>query len=217
MTDQAPDPAPQDPRWLLSALADGEARADELEPVLAAWAAADPLAQQRWHAYHLIGDVLRSGDLASSPRREAAFLADLRSRLAAEPAPLSVPPTPPRPARVAPQPSAMPSLQPAQPQLARTGWRWTLPLALAAGLMVLGTALFVLRGVHGDDPAARSLAALPAGPAAPPLTLPAADRVLVRDEQLDRYLRAHRDFGVAQPVSLPLAARRDLEPIAFGR
>lgn len=53
--------------------------------------------------------------------------------------------------------------------------------------------------------------------AAPPLTLPAADRVLVRDEQLDRYLRAHRDFGVAQPVSLPLAARRDLEPIAFGR
>ena len=32
-----------------------------------------------WHAYHLIGDVLRSDDLARPPARDAAFLAALRA------------------------------------------------------------------------------------------------------------------------------------------
>ena len=56
-----------DPRWLLSAMADGEADAAELGRGCAGWASADAQTRQSWHAYHLIGDVLRSDDLASAP------------------------------------------------------------------------------------------------------------------------------------------------------
>ena len=44
---------------------------------------------RRWHAYHLIGDVLRSDDLASAPGRDAAFLQRLSARLDDEPAVLA--------------------------------------------------------------------------------------------------------------------------------
>jgi hypothetical protein len=56
----------------------------------------DARARETWHAYHLIGDVLRSEELAHAPARDEAFLAGLRQRLAAEPAILA--PAPVRPA-----------------------------------------------------------------------------------------------------------------------
>ena len=37
-----------------------------------AWAS-DPAAREHWHACQLIGDVLRSEDLASTPRRDGAL------------------------------------------------------------------------------------------------------------------------------------------------
>ncbi|MFA6262799.1 MAG: RseA family anti-sigma factor, partial [Bacteroidia bacterium] len=60
-------------RAMLSALADGEAAA---EPGCALWRD-DAQARATWHAYHLIGDVMRSEDLAVRPARDAAFLAAL--------------------------------------------------------------------------------------------------------------------------------------------
>ena len=77
--DAAPD---EDRRALLSALADGEA--DAAQAGCALWRD-DAEARATWHTYHLIGDVLRSDDLAAQPARDAAFLAALRERLAAEP------------------------------------------------------------------------------------------------------------------------------------
>jgi sigma-E factor negative regulatory protein RseA len=191
-----PTPVPLDPRTLLSALADGEADSDECRLGLAACDDAD--ARARWHAYHLIGDVLRSEDLASRPAHDRAFVEGLRRRLAQEP---PVPAVAAAPERRVPVPDA--------PVAHR---RWALPVALAAGIGALGVALVVQRS---EEPPAR-LAVTAAPDRAGTPTVPAGT-VLVRDAQLDRYLRAHREYGAAQPVSLPVASRRDLEPEAFGR
>src|SRR5688500_8447097 len=68
----------------LSALTDGELDSAAAARACARWRD-DPSQRSAWHAYQLIGDVLRSDDLASTARRDAAFLAALRTRLAAEP------------------------------------------------------------------------------------------------------------------------------------
>lgn len=65
---------------LLSALVDGELKGIELEQALAV--AEDAQGQRNWQLYHLVGDVLRSPDLAHHSRRDV--LTGLRTRLAQE-------------------------------------------------------------------------------------------------------------------------------------
>jgi sigma-E factor negative regulatory protein RseA len=212
---------PADPRWLLSALADGEAEAAAVERSCAAWADANAAACQSWHVYHLIGDVLRSDDLAVAPARDRAFLERLRLRLDDEPAIL------------APQQPAASVAAPTAPVRSRRGW--ALPMAMAAGVMALATGLVLTLG-SGDAAAPASqlaqsspppLAQTPAGAtlavAAPavqglatPELAPQGSRVL-RDAQLDRYLRAHREYGAALPGSLPGGAGRGITAVSFDR
>ncbi len=194
-----------DLRWLMSALADGEAAGAEVGRGCGAWAAGDAVTRERWHAYHLIGDVLRSEDLAGRPARDRAFLQRLSARLDAEPAVLA--PAPLRPA-IAPR---------------RRGW--LLPTALAAGLMAVAAGLVVAIDPGSDGAGAPALAAAPAqvSPAAvvaaasaAPEVLPSGGRV-VRDAQLDRYLRAHRDYATALPGSLPGGSGRSIATVSLER
>ena len=196
-----------DPRHLLSALADGETNATETGRGCAAWAADESLGQ-RWHAYHLIGDVLRSEDLAHAPARDQAFLERLRLRLDNEPAVL------------APQPL------PTSATVARPRSRW-MPMALAAGVMGLATVLVVALRPAAEGSGSSTLARSPeaavpvvvaATPAAPPQAepVPPGGRVL-RDAQLDRYLRAHREYATALPGSLPGGAGRSITTVALDR
>ena len=67
----------------LSALADGEVDAAAAASLAAAWRD-DAMLRRRWHAYHLIGDALRSEELAAGAG-DAAFLRRLRERLDREP------------------------------------------------------------------------------------------------------------------------------------
>ena len=64
----------------LSALADGQLQGDEFAAALA-WAAEDE-GRDTWEVYHLVGDVLRSSDLARPAN--PAFLSRLREELAKE-------------------------------------------------------------------------------------------------------------------------------------
>jgi sigma-E factor negative regulatory protein RseA len=193
-----------DPRWLLSALADGEADAGEVGRVCAAWAGAEAQTRRCWHAYQLIGDVLRSEDLASPPGRDRAFLERLSARLDDEPAMLA-----PGPLLGAPK--------------RRPGW--ALPAALAAGVMALATVLVVSLGPLGGAASSPTLAAAPgvggAATTLPPSTsmaevVPQGGRV-VRDAQLDRYLRAHRDYATALPGSLPGGSGRSIATVSLER
>jgi sigma-E factor negative regulatory protein RseA len=199
-----------DPRWLVSAMADGEAGAAELGRVCAGWASADAQTRQSWHAYHLIGDVLRSADLACAPGHDRAFLERLSLRLDAEPIVLV-----PAPLR------AVPKRRPS----------WAMPAALAAGVMALATVLVVALNSSGNGSSAPVLAAAPVSPTAVAVAgsavlvnpdtsaaeaVPAGGR-LVRDAQLDRYLRAHRDYATALPGSLPGGSGRSITAVSFER
>lgn len=206
---------PADPRCLMSALADGEADADSAERACAAWADADAAARRSWHVYHLIGDTLRSDDLAVAPGHDLAFLERLRERLADEPVVLAPPKQPLRPA-----PAAV------VPIRRRSGWAW--PLAMAASVMAVTTGLVLTQSpVAGGVAAESRMAAVSAGatvavaqPAVPSAAaleqVPQGSRV-VRDAQLDRYLRAHREYGAALPGSLPGGAGLGITAVSFDR
>jgi len=85
MSERTPDDAVT--REILSALADGHADAEEAALVSGAWRH-QPQARATWHAYHLIGEVMRSPDLPDASD-SAAFLQRMRARLAEEPVVLS--------------------------------------------------------------------------------------------------------------------------------
>jgi len=207
-------------RRLMSAVADGEADAATCAQASAAWAAGGGATRATWHAYHLIGDVLRSEDLAAEPGHDAAFLQRLRLRLAGEPAVLA--------------PQAMPAVAPSRSSsmpvdaASRSNRRWMFPAALAASVMGLGTVWAVSQwGLIGQaEPSAAQLAvatppvvkATPVATQSPPSTeaVPVG-RTLVRDAQLDRYLRAHREYGAAAPGSLPGGAGRSIETVSLQR
>ena len=188
-------------REWMSALADGQA--DAAAQACAQWAA-DPQARQAWHEYHLVGDVLRSDDLASTAVRDEAFLLALRQRLASEPVIL------------APQPV----VAGAGSSTTGTSRRWAVAAA-AAGFMLVGGAVVMLQRsdsapplaavtpvpmVAGGEQATRP----PSGSAPRVVSLPASsalgdpqwrvvDGNLIRDARLDAYLRAHRGLDAARP------------------
>lgn len=191
-------PAADDRRALISALADGDAQA--LDAGCTLWRD-DAEARRTWHAYHLIGDVMRSGELASAPSRDAAFLLALRGRLAAEPVVL------------APQPVAVAAR--------RRRPMWLLPAAAAAGFVAVAGVLVVVRMT--EVPASGPLVAGASAPAtglvraSTEATRPAAPESfgpMIRDPQLDRLLAAHRGVMVSGAVAVPGAVPRSVEVLA---
>lgn len=194
----------------LSALSDGELDEAGLAAITAAWPH-DSESRARWHAYQLIGDVLRSGDLASHPDHDAAFLSRLRQQLAAEPVVLA--PSPARPA------AAVRST--AERRRRRT---WMASSAVAAGFALVVVATLAVRLPVGEG--ASQLAR-----AEPPVVAPAAavatvslnppreaaesaapvlaDAKLIRDARLDRYLAAHKQFSGSSVLGLPSGFLRD--------
>jgi sigma-E factor negative regulatory protein RseA len=172
-------------RQALSALMDGDLPAGDLAGVIARFRDDGEL-RADWHAYHLIGDVLRSDELAAAPARDAGFLQALRHRLDQAPqradtlplvaAALPVP-TPGTPMSAAPVPAL-----PGRRWL--TGWLIA-PAAVAAGFVVLAGVLVVNKTLVSPPWAADAVMAQRTPPAG----------VLVRDARLDRYLAAHRNLG----------------------
>ncbi len=99
---------------------------------------------------------------------------------------------------------------------------------MAASLMALATGLVLTLGPPGDGgaPATRmaeaTRSAVPAaaqqgGPVTVALDPAAQGSRIVRDAQLDRYLRAHREYGADLPGSLPGGAGRSVTAVSFDR
>lgn len=185
----------------LSALVDGEADAGTAASLSARWRDEAAL-RERWHSYQLIGDVLRSEELAGGGR-DAAFLQRLRAQLDREPVVLA-----PRADRVAEESAA------ALPRQRAAGGglrRWATPVAVAAGFLAVIGSLAVTR-LAGPQADAPQLAQAPVVPAEAPqrivLSAPVdqvepASGVLIRDARLDQYLAAHKQFGGSSALSVP--------------
>lgn len=198
-------------RERLSALIDGELDAQAVAQACAQWRDSTE-ARTAWHAYHLIGDVLRSDDLASPPARDTAFLVALRAKLADEPVVLAPKPLETRAAI-------------ASPAAARGGsrsWGWIAPSAVAAGFVAVAGVLTLTRpGLlpeRSESPSVAQVAApasfggaaaLVGNPAAAePQTFVASGQV-IRDARLDRYLAAHKQFAGSSALGVPSAYLRN--------
>jgi len=138
----------------------------------------DTQAQRTWLSYHVVGDVLRSAELA--PRTsDLAFLTRLEQRLAAEPAPLGMP-MHPEFASPVPRHSANASV---------FHWKALAGLACAALVGVVG--LEMLWTAPGA--ATVQVAKVPVGDLG----------VMVRDPRLDELLDAHRQLGGHSALQMP--------------
>ena len=214
-------------RQMLSRLADGDGDAAMASQGSTQWQHDGEL-RATWHSYQLMGDALRSQDLASTPQRDADFLAQLRARLALDAgqdaaAPATFAPTAAATATVVPMPA-----RPA----ARAPARWLAPAAIAAGFVAVAGVLVVTRtAAPGGEPAAGAQLAVqstlqPAAPGFQRAGVGAAsqtagvdlmDAAMVRDAQIDRYFRAHRDMRVGPGAALPGGALRSVDTIVPSR
>lgn len=184
---------------LISALADGQLQGDAFARGVEL-AASDAAARDAWQAYHLIGDVLRSGELAvgSSP---SAFLERLQRRLQQEP---------PLAPRAAPQIAAPPRRE----EAANDGsFRWKV-VAGFASVAAIGAMAWSLVGALPDKPSSAELAkAPPAG-----TVLATGERgVMIRNPQLDELLAAHRQLGGATALQMSTGFVRNATFEAPGR
>jgi sigma-E factor negative regulatory protein RseA len=192
----------------LSEMVDGEAESTSVERLCTAWRN-EPAARATWHAYHLIGDVLRSGDLSSDVRRDAAFLRALRERLATEPVVLA----PAAPQARAP---AEPSTAHQRGQGGRRPWfasAWTGAAAVAAGFVAVAGVLLVTQTpvpapvpapVFALSPDAATVrAASASGEAAAEPQNVVANGKVIRDARLEQYLAAHKQFGGSSALGVP--------------
>lgn len=201
--------APSPWRAELSALMDGDRQA--ADGACRAWSD-DASVRADWHAYHVIGEVLRSEDAACSAARDARFLGRLRERLAAEPVVLAPVPVPVRARRA-----------------------WMAPAAVAAGFVAVAGVLLATRlAPPGESPDAAPALARSPGAEAPaaalaglrPLPAPGAvatdpgvvalrnGATLIRNPELDRYLAAHRQYANASPLAVPGGVVRSATVVA---
>jgi len=168
-----------DNQELISALADGQLRGEAFAQGVQA-ACADPAARQAWYAYHVVGEVLRTGRAATGTPPEQ-FLARLQQRLKDE-RPVGSPVPPATAAVRVPQPAA-------------NDWMWK----LAAGVASFAAVAAVGWNVWGVGTVAQpQLAAARAASA--PAVAKAEAATMVRDSRLDQLLAAHRQLAGASAL-----------------
>ncbi|CAL8473379.1 MULTISPECIES: sigma-E factor negative regulatory protein [Caballeronia] len=183
----------------MSAFVDGESL-DEMGDVSQFLAELKNGERAAWSAYHLIGDALRSDDLAVSPARSSAFMAAFSERFEAEAHVLA------------------PAALPAAAAKARGGMlrRRVMPAFAVAAAAATLTWIVVpqLQGVGGrsgtqvasvapvDSMQRVALASVPAATTRSPIV----EANIIRDADLDQYLEAHQQFSQqpAMPGSMPL-------------
>lgn len=177
-------------REQVSALADGQLQGEEFAQTLTLLADSEE-ARGHWHAYHLVGDVLRSAELAQAAPQDADFVLRLRARLQAE-GDFSRP--------SASLASAPRVLNPVRGESANGNrWRWAAGLASLAALAVVGWQLVADLGGAAFAPQLAQVAAPGAG------EMPR----MIRDPRLDQLLAAHQQAGGTSALQMPAGFLRN--------
>jgi sigma-E factor negative regulatory protein RseA len=196
-------------RERLSALVDGELNRADVDAACVAWRV-DAELRRTWHAWHAIGDTLRSDDLACDAGADLRLCAAVSARLASEAVVLAPASLPVAAARGRMPPRA----------------RWAVGSAVAAGLVLVAGTFVIVNTGSGPAPerialidgsasaadassAARPVSSMSARVAVPaPHVATIADRQVIRDAQLDRYLVAHKQFAGSSALGVPSAFLR---------
>ncbi|WP_322056566.1 sigma-E factor negative regulatory protein [Paraburkholderia sp. J63] len=180
----------------LSAFVDGEMAGDE-QHLNAILSGLDQAGRTAWSSYHLIGDVLRSDDLAMSPAASQSFMAGFAARFEAEPQVLA--------------PAALPAAASAHngrvSRILALRRRVVPSLAVAAAAATLTWIVMPQMRSAGMAGAPQIASVQSAGDpvqrvamnTAPVQTVAAQDGNIIRDARLDEYLEAHQQFA-QQPV-----------------
>lgn len=199
----------QQRREMISALADGQLDDGDIVRTMA-WVASSQEARATWHAYHVLGDALRSADLVDC-RGDRDFVARLRGRLVPVDVEFAA-----RAVAVAQEGGAaraqagvavVADARTASANDAVVRWKW---LAAAASMMAVS-----VLGWHLGQLGSRASAQLAATPAAGTAVAvggtPASNDppVMLRDPRLDELLAAHRRFGGTSALQMPAGFLRN--------
>ena len=180
-----------------------------------------------WHAYQVIGDVLRGHGAVVSARAPGDFLAGVRERLPAEVLPAGL--------------AAHDGLRPHAPVLPipqvrgaaanDAVFRWKLVAGVASLAAVMAVSWTVLSGMPsgGGNPSGPQLAAVPmpaevVAPVVANVTEPSSAVVvntgqgpLIRDARLEELLAEHRQNGSMSALQMPTGFIRNATYDAAGR
>ena len=198
-------------RGLVSALADGQLRGREFARAVED-VSADGDARTTWHVYHLVGDVLRSRELAACAD-DAAFLARFQVRLERENAVTSS----------ATQRNlndtkivannvirtwANGSFSEKNKRMTDSGLRFKLLAGVASVAAAGAIGWSMLGGQAGTaGPAGAALALVPASTQL--AQVPEQPQVMIRDPRLDALLAAHKQFGGTSALQMPAGFLRN--------
>ncbi|HEV2612048.1 MAG TPA: sigma-E factor negative regulatory protein [Noviherbaspirillum sp.] len=183
----------------ISALVDGELCEQNIDLALAALR--QPRGREAWEAYHQIGDVLRSDDMAVE--LSPGFAARMAARLEAEPtvvAPFNTSKSASSPMLGVIQPRAAANDAPVQKPFMKN---WAVPgmaaaAAVASVMFVASPQLLVVN--KGEAASAMQIAGSGKAQSALPsqsgvIVAEGPEGVVLRDPQIDDYLMAHQRFS----------------------
>ena len=215
---------------LVSALVDGQLRGDEFSLALAHLEASSE-ARQSWHAYHVVGDAMRTGQTTVSAK-DADFVLRLRARLQQESLLLALHRAGDLMTDNARPSGAQTRNAPQVTSANDNAWRLVVGLASVAVAGVMAWQGFQGYGSQGAQlataPVATPATASQLAPSSAPLTAmgdlsttllsTTADKselamgtapVMIRDPQLDALLAAHRQFGGTSALQMPTGFLRN--------
>lgn len=189
-------------RERISELVDGDLRGDACARAVSELLD-DKEAVRTWHTYQVVGDVLRSAELAPT-RNDLAFWEKLEERLAQEPQ---------RPHRV----EDAPALNVDRPGANASIFRWKMLAATACTALVgvVGLGLWTQTGQSADT---RMAAAVPNAPVVPQVVTAESNvGTMMRDPQLDELMAAHRQLGGHSALQVPAGFLRNATYEGAGR
>lgn len=194
--------ATEEKRALASALVDGQLHGDAFASTVE-WLGETDEGQQTWDTYHVLGEVMRTGD-AGVPTRDADFMQRFRHQLQQEPRPVATLQVTPASTQAVPLP-AVDGLKPvADPAANDSRFRWKMVAGFASLAMVsvLGWQAVGSWNTPGTAPQMAQVAPGPELASAEP-------QIMLRDPQLDALLAAHRQFGGTSALQMPAGFLRN--------